>query len=298
MEVLSKKASHQIVSPRDLRPEVPLPLERAVLWALAFDPAERPQSMGELSYELTKLSTGRATAVASVLGITGKFSTLPATTAPSIKGSEPVIELPPTPATANKSRWIALGAAVASVALLLVALLFIRLWTAERGAEPAVNEAAQRPASDRADSVTRPPLPTKGHGASPARPSRGAPPSPSAGEGRLLEIGYERLQDGQFAQARRAFEKARRSPRTRARALGGLAELAFQRGDFLAARRYAERSIAAGGRLRAELILGNALFKLGEHTRAIELYRRVLARDPNQAEARRNLEAAQRLLHQ
>jgi serine/threonine protein kinase len=71
MAVLSRKATEPVVPPREVRPDLPESLERLILWALRFDPEERPQSMAQMVYELTKLTRGRAGAVASLLGLPG-----------------------------------------------------------------------------------------------------------------------------------------------------------------------------------------------------------------------------------
>ncbi len=71
MAVLSRKATEPVAPPREVRPDLPESLERLILWALRFDPGERPQSMAQMVYELTKLTRGRAGAVASLLGLPG-----------------------------------------------------------------------------------------------------------------------------------------------------------------------------------------------------------------------------------
>jgi len=51
------------------RPEVPEAVAEVIAHCLARDPAERPQSMRSLEYELTRAVDGRAQAVAAVLGL-------------------------------------------------------------------------------------------------------------------------------------------------------------------------------------------------------------------------------------
>jgi len=94
-----------------------------------------------------------------------------------------------------------------------------------------------------------------------------------------------------------AFEAASRLPKSRGAALVGLAEVEFQLSQFRAAEKYAKEAVARGGGLRAKLVLGNIYFKLQDYKRATLLYKKVLILDHQQKEARRNLEAAQRLLN-
>jgi eukaryotic-like serine/threonine-protein kinase len=69
MEILTKKATVEPTPPRQLRPDLGDGVERAVLKALARDPAARPPSMEAFEYELTKCLAGRGVAVAKVLGM-------------------------------------------------------------------------------------------------------------------------------------------------------------------------------------------------------------------------------------
>jgi serine/threonine-protein kinase len=69
IEVLQKKATEQPRSIREYDPSVPEALERVVLRCLERDADQRPQTMGELEYELNKAMKGRGSAVAAVLGL-------------------------------------------------------------------------------------------------------------------------------------------------------------------------------------------------------------------------------------
>jgi serine/threonine protein kinase len=74
MEILSKKATIDPVPVRRLRPEVPEPVERVVMNAMARDPQGRPRSMEALEYELTKCLSGRGAAVAKILGMSPEIA--------------------------------------------------------------------------------------------------------------------------------------------------------------------------------------------------------------------------------
>jgi tetratricopeptide (TPR) repeat protein len=69
MEILTKKATVEPTPPRQLRPELPEAVERAVMRGLARDTARRPPSMEAFEYDLTKCLAGRGVAVAKILGM-------------------------------------------------------------------------------------------------------------------------------------------------------------------------------------------------------------------------------------
>jgi eukaryotic-like serine/threonine-protein kinase len=70
MEILTKKATLDPVPPNQLRPELPEPVSRLVLSAMARNPDLRPPSMDAFEYELNKCLSGRGAAVAQALGMT------------------------------------------------------------------------------------------------------------------------------------------------------------------------------------------------------------------------------------
>jgi serine/threonine protein kinase len=69
MDVFNRKAAGNHTPIRHKRPDVPEQLARIIHWAIAYRPEDRPQSMGHMAYELTKITEGRPSAVASVLGL-------------------------------------------------------------------------------------------------------------------------------------------------------------------------------------------------------------------------------------
>ena len=80
----------------------------------------------------------------------------------------------------------------------------------------------------------------------------------------------------------------------RGSALTGLAEVAFQRGQYPEAVRVGHRAVEAGGGVAAKMVLGNSYFKLGKYDDAILQYRQVLQTDAGHREARANLAAAEK----
>jgi serine/threonine protein kinase/Flp pilus assembly protein TadD len=310
MEILSKKANEPPVPPRVLRPDVSEVVEQVVLKAMARDPAERFATMEVFEYELNKALSGRGAAVAKILGLTsssdGEMS------APGA-GVSRRFSLPPAepPAesgralTAGRPRW-RLDAIVGGAVVLLGgagAMWALR----ERPQTPvAALDAAAVPVVERAPAtapdgaVAAVPAPVVD--AAPAEP-RVEAPAPAGHEGRdrekprnLIAEGKRLLAAHRYAAAREAFLRARETGQSRGAALTGLGEVAFQQGDFHGALRHAQKAAGSGGGADAHLLLGNCYFRLGRYGEAITEYKKVLAQRRGHAEARRNLEAAQKRL--
>jgi serine/threonine protein kinase len=70
MEILTKKATVDPVSPSHLRSTIPAQVSQLVMQAMARNPEDRPPSMDAFEYELTKCLSGRGIAVANILGMT------------------------------------------------------------------------------------------------------------------------------------------------------------------------------------------------------------------------------------
>ena len=83
----------------------------------------------------------------------------------------------------------------------------------------------------------------------------------------------------------------------RVRGLVGLAEVAFQRGRYTRARRYARSAVSAGGGWPAKLVLGNIYYKQRNYKKAVQMYDLVLTYRPNHREAKRNRAAARKRLN-
>jgi serine/threonine protein kinase/TolA-binding protein len=70
MEILTKKATVDPPPPSSIRADLPAPVSKLVLDAMARDPDARPQTMEAFEYELNKCLAGRGVAVAQILGMT------------------------------------------------------------------------------------------------------------------------------------------------------------------------------------------------------------------------------------
>ncbi|HEY3354833.1 MAG TPA: protein kinase [Polyangia bacterium] len=312
MEILSKKANEPPVPPRVVRPDVPEVVEQVVLKAMARDPAARFASMEVFEYELTKALSGRGAAVAKILGIgAGATDTDDALAAAAL--SRPYVvpqaerQAPAAPAAARPARW-RVYAIVGAVVLVggAGAVWVLR----DRLAAPGPALAGARDAG--AALAVAPPAPADAaaasapaaHDAARAAPEPVEPkvertpviPDPKEKPRHPIAEGKRLLAARRYAAAREAFLRARDSGHARGAALTGLGEVAFQQGDFHSALKQAQSAVRAGGGADAHLLLGNCHFRLGHYAEAITEYKKVLAQRRGHAEARRNLEAAQKRL--
>jgi tetratricopeptide (TPR) repeat protein len=104
------------------------------------------------------------------------------------------------------------------------------------------------------------------------------------------------LRTGSYERAESLYKEALAKGADAAQALTGLAEVAFQRGDFATAVLFANRAVEAGGTAAARVMLGNSYFRLGRYDAAISVYQQVLDADRRIFEAETNLLEAQRRL--
>jgi hypothetical protein len=124
-----------------------------------------------------------------------------------------------------------------------------------------------------------------------------APPNPAlalAEAHRLLGKAHEASVAERYAEAEDLYNRVRATGLERGAALTGLAEVAFQRGQYPEAVRVGNRAVEAGGGNAAKMVLGNSYFKLGKYDDAILQYREVLRADAGHREARANLAAAEK----
>jgi hypothetical protein len=132
----------------------------------------------------------------------------------------------------------------------------------------------------------------------PELPEPREPREPRERQRNLIGEGKRLLAAHRYAAARDVFMRARDKGNQRGAAYTGLGQVAFQQGDFAGALKHAQKATTVGGGTDAHLLLGNCYFRLGRFQEASTEYRKVLAQRPGNAEARRNLEAAQKRLGQ
>jgi serine/threonine protein kinase len=326
MEVLSKKATEPPVPLEKLRPDVPRELERLVMRTLAMNPADRPQSMEALAAALGALSgpaarvraprrrrapfvAAGAVAAAGVIAATALWvrglrpEALPRVRAPVVPVVAEKEKRPPeSPVPAPPAPVVAVNAAVVHS---LDAVTVRSPHRAPAVPHPAAPPVAAKPSSNananvnananaNANVKANANANAAGANAKPAaRPA--APAAPSSAEARRhLAEARAAAAAGRWAQAEALFSQVEAAGVERGAALTGLAEVAFQRGEYLDSVRLGRRAVAEGGGVAAKMVLGNSFFKLKKYDDAIGEYREVLRVDQNHAEAKSNLAAAEK----
>lgn len=322
LAILNSKTNTPITPPRSIRTDISPEFERIILWALEYRPEDRPQSMAQLSYELNKLTRGRAGAVASLLGIPQISATKTATGLVPILSTTELPNYNPIVPTqmVSKGVWHKPWMMVLGGTLLAGSALGIGFYfhlTKESMAPRLVSAGSalsdNTASTSRLTGIAKDPqassvalvsnhndisllnskidsginhltIPHKKAGATrPATPS-------------YLQIARDHLNHSRFNQAREAFAKASHMPKLHAKALIGLAEVEFQLSQYRTAAKYAKEAVAQGGGLAAKLVLGNSYFRLGDYKNAVAMYKKVLEIDKNHKEARNNMAAAQKRL--
>jgi tetratricopeptide (TPR) repeat protein len=129
------------------------------------------------------------------------------------------------------------------------------------------------------------------HAAPPAAAAPKADPAALDEAKRAIADARDALASGRTAQAQAIFEQVRDSGLEKTAATMGLAQIAFQKGEYQHAIRLAK---GAGGGLPAKMIVGNSYLQLGQYDAAISEYREVLRVDANHSEARNKLTQAEK----
>ncbi len=306
LEVLNRKASEPIVPPSQRREGVSEALEKLILWSLQDNPDDRPQTMSQMCYELNKLIHGRAGAVASLLGIPAPVTPEPPPLLISRTEQVPVYD-PDTPSQAEhqvkqtRIIWV-----IAAIGLVVAGGLGATLIFKPKAPNPtrAVARVADQgplptpPDQTLARAPTDATVPSDlGETREAAQAARVVKKKPARSAAQsYLRVGRQHLMAGRFPAARLAFEGANRSSKHAGQAQLGLAEVAFQLGQYHEALDRAKVAVSKGVGYRGKLVLGNAYFKLRNFKMAIKMYRAVLALKPNHKEANRNMDAAIRRL--
>lgn len=295
----------------ELPPEVPTSLQEVIRRALARNPAERLQSMKEFEEALT----------ACLEEVPPREVVTPPADPTEFTGGTPTEFTGGTPGTRTAVRILILVAVLVILGTGVLYVVLPRIWGSRTDAPPP--RAELPPVVKASPELHRPPKVVPGlrprhvepreapRSAAPLprpRPRVAAPPAvgqaaandaggTTTDGARLVREGEAHLRNGRFDAARDAFRKATTDPGARGAAFAGLAQVAFQDEKFDEAVSFAERAVRAGNQ-RAQIIIGNAYFKQGRHQDAARVYEAILARDPGNREAARNLVEAQKLFNE
>ncbi len=324
MEVLHKKATIMPPPVRQVRPDVPVTVEALVERAMARNPDERPQTMAAFAAEIglvLEAFVGRRTPteVQQVRKETGFF----------VGAIEPMTGLGSL-GLSRKSSVIA-AATLGLIGLLVVVKVATVKSSPATGAiaTSAMQDIAAVPVPAPAQVV---PAGPESEGLV-ANAEPGAPESPDEwslveqNQGELeapapdelevqisvqggkprrkaldamarteLDQGQRLLRAQKYDEAKSAFEKAARSRGLRGRALLGMGQVAFQQQNYAEAVRRAKQGARAGAGVSAQVLLGDAYFKLNDFSSATKAYGDALKLDPNNKAAQSNLESAKRRL--
>ncbi len=317
LEVLTRKAT---VAPKllsQLRPDVPIELERLVMRMLSTDPAQRPQTMDALAEELGRLSGPRPSSVSVpivpdaparrslLLPALAVMSALLAVGAMVVfRGPKPKIEVVSAPRAADPPLTVtSLPAPPVEK-------------TPEKAPEKVAEKAPEKAPEKIPEKVSAEKTPTAKTSERPKmaaltphhdhekNPTKTTAPGVNdeakahlAEAKQMLASGRAALNAGRYAEAESAFGSVEASGFERPAALTGLGEVAFQRGKYGDAVQLARRAVDAGAGVGAKMVLGNSYFKLGKYDDAAREYREVLKIDHGHAEAQSNLAAAEKRLH-
>ena len=276
MEVLTKKATVVPASLLTFRPELPLALAALVERALSRSPEDRPESMRVMADELAAIIEGR-----DVAG--------------NRRGGD----------RRNRGEGSIVRTIAVAVAGALVIAGGIVFWPDARphATSPTPVSIVAPPVlvSPAAVKVVEPrrvePVPvavpvTKPH-PKPVAPRPADTKEPAVAEARRkLGEARQAMAAGQYAQAEALFNQVRGMKLETGAVTTGLAEVAFQRGHYDEAARIGKRATETGGGAAAHMVLGNALFKLGQYDESIAQYQTVLKSDRSNNEAKNNMKAA------
>ena len=321
MEVLHKKANEPPRPLSELRPGLPPGVVDLVERSMARLPEARPQSMGDLGYEIRGIET--------MLLMTPPPVTVTPPSTPSrddAQGSYQALFAEPSQThivssfTNRRPLYIAAGIIGVMLAGALVLLLgrsrqdkpSNALASVATAVSPVANPVPAAPAAVPAPLATldaaseaSPASPTEPAGQPASETAEGGKREPGAHANRpaaaagkqvdeSLQQAQQLLHAQRYDEARAAFEKLLAVKQTKGPASGGLAKIAFQEKDYKTAVERAKESARLGGGAEARVLLGDAYFKLEKFEEAKKAYNEALKLDPNNRVAGQGLRLLER----
>jgi hypothetical protein len=277
-----------------LRPDVPLDLGRLVHRCLASAPDDRPQSMEALATDLGRLSgpAPRRSQPPSGTDRVPRSSLLPYTLV-AVAGAAALSGVliwraarsQPTQLPQVAMPQVAMAPPAApSPAAVAVAPPVVETVKAPETPKPPKKVVVEAPVTVRRHAS---------HDSVAPLGAAAAPVDPAALDEARRAIADARgaLASGRLGQAQAIFEQVRDSGLEKTAVSMGLAQVAFQKGEYQQAIKLAK---GAGGGVAAKMIVGNSYLQLGQYDAAISEYREVLRVDANHSEARTKLSQAEK----
>ncbi len=286
MEVLHKKANDMPRPIADVRPEVPDAVQTLVEKSMARFPDQRPQTMAALAEEIRGVMA---------LVMSGSAPISP----PARRDSYFAAAVDPAVAMASfglSRRALGVGAAVL---VIVGALVIVKGAGSSRKPQQTVASAARPPAPAPPPQPVLPdPTPAVPLQADPeeppdVRPKAAKGPTAAASK-KMLEDAKALLKAGRYPEARQAFSLIKSPKRERSEAMVGLGQIAFQEEKYGEA---ADMAKKAGRNKEAQILLGDAYFKLQQYGDAKKAYEEALKIDPKNDTARHKLELASRRMN-
>jgi len=248
-----------------------------------------------------------------------RLATAPPVEGPSaaaLIGVIPAAAPPPHEATvlvrprSGTRRLVIAGVLIAVGIAIFAAVQALRSSSEPEAEGPLAAPAPDAPARDQEPPQARPETPPHdaeaapggdGSGARPAREGSARAPDPAEADParareqvkRWLAEGNRALAAGRFDEAAAQFQRALAADGNAHAAQAGLAEVAYNRGDFARAEQSAKRAVALAPRVAAyRMTLAKAYYKLLRYDDAIAQWQKVLELEPSNERAKKGIELA------
>jgi len=301
---------------QEIAPELDLPeqLEEIVRRGLAKTVIERIPSADSYLRTLDELMAAEAIPHRGL-----RLATAPPVEGPSaaaLIGVIPAAAPPPHEATvlvrprSGTRRLVIAGVLIAVGIAIFAAVQALRSSSEPEAEGPLAAPAPDAPARDQEPPQARPETPPHdaeaapggdGSGARPAREGSARAPDPAEADParareqvkRWLAEGNRALAAGRFDEAAAQFQRALAADGNAHAAQAGLAEVAYNRGDFARAEQSAKRAVALAPRVAAyRMTLAKAYYKLLRYDDAIAQWQKVLELEPSNERAKKGIELA------
>jgi serine/threonine protein kinase len=276
-----------------LRHPIPEALETVVMGMIEKQPGRRPQNMAEVEALLLEAQIEA--------GIRTPWDDLPLPAVATERAARISRKL-----TASARRTFVIGAATVVAAVGVISIVYAvsqppKVMTVTRLSAPTprteiapmpvpeVSPAAPGGQGGRPAATPQGPTPASNAGTPrPAARVRREDPSEDAAEPRdpaasrrAAQLGQEALEAGRFEEAKAEFERAVAADSRNVTAIGGLAEVAFERARYEEAAYYANRAVRLNRSTKYLMLLADSSFRIGRFSDALVAYQRAKNMDPS-----------------